>query len=149
MTVLAKDLRFGPLLPDLPDYNSQGSAKINNVLPVAGGYEPMLALSELSGELDGTPKGAFSVVDPSGNITNFAGDADKLYKQDPSDLTWDDVSKVGGYNLTTEDYWSFTQFGNFVIACNINDGQFIITHANAPTTDRTFSYLITTKNDFV
>lgn len=121
MVVLAKDLRFGPFLPDLPDYNSPGSDTITNVLPVTNGYAPMKALSALSGALDDTPKGHFSVVDTSGNVTTFAGDDTKLYKQDAADLTWDDVSKVGGYNLTATDYWDFTQFGNFVIAVNLQD----------------------------
>jgi len=41
------------------------------------------------------------------------------------------------------------QATTFIVDTDINDGTFIITHANAATTDRTFSYLITTKNEFV
>jgi hypothetical protein len=32
---------------------------------------------------------------------------------------------------------------------SVTNGQFVITHANAATTDRTFYYLVTTRNEFV
>jgi hypothetical protein len=121
MPVLAKDLRYGPFQPDLPEYNNPGSSVITNVIPVAGGYEPTLALEEIGGALGGTPLGAFSALDNSGNVINFAADDGDLYKQNAGTLNWDVVSKAGGYTTGADDFWSFTQFGNFVIATNFAD----------------------------
>lgn len=50
----------------------------------------------------------------SGGYRAFVGTASALYEA--ASTTWTDVSKVGGYSGTTDDRWSFAQFGDTTLA---------------------------------
>ena len=117
-------IEFGNLQTDLPRYQNPGSLKIDNVIPLAKGYKSFPSFVELSDvALTSQPLGLFTSFGASGS-TNYAGDTTKLYQMD-SNGDFQDKSKVGGYNNSTtegsRDYWTFTQFGNKVIAANFAD----------------------------
>lgn len=117
-------IEFGNLQADLPRYQNPGSLKIDNVIPLAKGYKSFpsfVALSDTA--LSNQPLGLFTSFGASGS-TNYSGDTTKLYQMD-NNGDFQDVSKSGGYtNSTTEgskDFWTFTQFGNKIIAANYAD----------------------------
>lgn len=85
----------------------------------SGDYGPFPSLSTFSGALTARCQGAFAGRSKAGNVTNFAGDAAKLYTL--SGTTWSDVSKVGGYTTGSEEHWRFVQFFERVIATNYAD----------------------------
>lgn len=113
-------IEFGEWLPDLPDFDNPGATIIKNVIPAGASYKQFPSLTVYSNALSAVCRGATAGRDAtSGNSANFAGDATKLYKM--STASWSDVSKSGGYNLTTDERWYFTQFGNRILATNIAD----------------------------
>lgn len=106
-------LTFGEWLPDQPGLVG-ALQTANNVVAQSVGYGPfpsMVDYSQAASEnLNAVFTGKFGATS---NI--FAGGASKLFKFDTTDLSMDDVSKVGGYTGTR---WRFTQFGDVVIAAN-------------------------------
>lgn len=104
---------FGEWLPDQPGLVG-ALQTANNVVAQSVGYGPfpsMVDYSQAASEnLNAVFTGKFGATS---NI--FAGGASKLFKFDTTDLSMDDVSKVGGYTGTR---WRFTQFGDVVIAAN-------------------------------
>lgn len=114
-------IEFPEYLPDLPDLNNPGTTVANNVVPSGDSYEEFNEFTEtIATALAEYPRGAILIRDPgTGQSSNFAGTRTKLYKATSS--TWDDVSQAGGYNLGTDSQWSFTQFGNLVIAVCIEE----------------------------
>lgn len=112
-------IRFGPWMPDEPDFTNKGVTIAKNVKPGVECYLPMQGLSESSDALDARCQGAFGVRDKSENAFNFAGDATKLYKLENN--SWSDVSRGGGYNTSSTETWEFTRWGNNIIATNFSD----------------------------
>jgi len=117
-------IEFGNLQTDLPRYQNPGSLKIDNVIPLAKGYKSFPSFVELSDvALTSQPLGLFTSFGASGS-TNYAGDTTKLYQMD-NNGDFQDKSIVGGYNNSTtegsKDFWTFTQFGNKIIAANFAD----------------------------
>jgi hypothetical protein len=117
-------IEFGQLQSDLPAYQNTGALKVDNVLPLKTGYKSLPGFQALSGTgLTGSAVGLFSSFQ-AGGVTNYAGDATKLYQMDSS-LVFQDKSKSGGYNNSTtsnaRDFWKFTQFGTNIIATNHAD----------------------------
>ena len=136
------DIEFGQLQADLPTYQNTGAIQVDNVIPLAKGYKSFPSFHALSGTaLTNNATGLFSSISENGT-TNYAGDSGKLYQMDNS-LVFQDKSKAGGYNsVTTEgsrDFWSFTQFGDNIIASNGTD---YIQKFNEKT-DTLFSDLVT------
>lgn len=107
-------ITFGEWLPDQPGVAGVLTEALN-VYPVGSGYAPFPAMVELSDaaseDLNNVFAGKFTSI-----TALFAGSTTKLFKYDAGDLDLDDVSKVGGYS--TSGRWSFTQFGNTVLAAN-------------------------------
>jgi len=110
---------FGEWLPDQEGLNSPGSAYLLNVLPNNDRYRPLRSLQANTGALDDRCQGAISFKDQAGNVTDFTGDASKLYTLTSS--TWSDVSVLGGYTTASEAFWDFTVYGDLVLATNGND----------------------------
>ena len=106
-------LTFGEWLPDQPGLVG-ALQTANNVVAQSVGYGPfpsMVDYSQAASEnLNAVFTGKFGTTS---NI--FAGGASKLFKFDTTDLSMDDVSKVGGYTGTR---WKFAQFGDVVVAAN-------------------------------
>ena len=110
-------IAFKEWLPDQPGV-LDCVTEANNVVPLAIGYGPInsavnysLAASE---NLNNVFAGKYS-----GTVTVFAGGGTKLFKLDTSDLSLDDVSKVGGY--TGNSRWRFAQFGGTLLATNSSE----------------------------
>lgn len=112
-------IKFGEWLPDLSDLENPGVIEATNVLPGEDAYLPFPSPTDLTNALDSFCQGFFSTIDDSGAGFNFAGDDAKLYELDGT--TWTDVSKIGGYSTAADDSWSFTQFGQYVLASNFTD----------------------------
>jgi len=141
-------IEFGQLQSDLPAYQNTGALKVDNVLPLKTGYKSLPGFQALSGTgLTGSAVGLFSSFQ-AGGVTNYAGDATKLYQMDSS-LVFQDKSKSGGYNNSTtsnaRDFWKFTQFGTNIIATNHADN---IQKFNQGT-DSLFSDLVALKAKYI
>lgn len=113
------EIPFGEYLPDLPDYKNPGATVAKNVIPGAITYQKFPSAVVYSNALDARCRGAMSYKDSSGNTTNFAGTASKLYKSATG--VYADVSKVGGYTSGTDERWEFAKYGERIIATNFSD----------------------------
>lgn len=109
-------VKFGPWLPDLPDYENPGSTEALNVLPrTENSYGPLAGLSAATGAMTNRPQGAGAFRDSDGNVHTFAADASDLFKLDGT--TWDEISKTtGAYTIPTDGVVNFVQYGNRVIS---------------------------------
>jgi len=121
---------LGPWEPDSAGVNSQDAngavvlATASNVYPLKIGYGPVPSLAEISSAVLPAPcRGLAFARTTAGGYFIFAGTATDLYVYDTHNNVW--VSKTrspgGPYSLSTDDYWSFAQFGTTLIACNISD----------------------------
>jgi hypothetical protein len=113
--------------PDKSLYNSTASSAILNVLPTADGWKPMADLVEISESLGSECLGAIYVRDNNGSFTIIAGTQTHLYKLNTSASpnTWVDISSAT-YNVPVGDRWSFTIFGNYVVAVQLgNNPQYL------------------------
>jgi len=107
---------FNEWTPDLPS-RKNGAMEAKGVVSIAGHYAPFKSMSDYSGSAAATAGvclGLKGVYDGSGDGQIFCGDATKLYKLVSRAAT--DISKVGGYSVSTGDWWQFEQFGSYVVA---------------------------------
>jgi hypothetical protein len=121
---------FGEWLPDVPPFANPGATVAKNVLPAPGGYRSFPSLNIYSNSLGSVCKGAIVARDTTGNYFNYAGDQSALYAL--SATSWTNVGRSAGaggaYNVATDDYWEFTQFGTQLIGVNgLNDAPQTIT----------------------
>lgn len=108
---------FAEYAPDRATLESSTTGYVNNVIPLSGSYGPIKDLSLLGNALDARCQGAASFRGEDGTIVTFAGTATKLYLWDGSN--WDDVTRsMDPYATPSEGRWTFTLFGNVVIANN-------------------------------
>lgn len=113
---MATTINFGEWTPDQPGV-AGGLTEAKNVYPIAAGYAPFPLAVDYSAAASETLNNV--VAGKSGATTQiFAGGTSKLFKFDSSDLSMDDVSKVGGYTTPVGDRWNFTQFGGVLLAAN-------------------------------
>ena len=144
----------GDYRPDLPDFQNPGATRALNVLPSATSYRPLSGLVAYSNALAGRCQGAFATRDSSANVFNFAGDANHLYRLDGT--SWTDVTRASGgaYITSADGGWSFTQFGDLVIAVNGVDAPQSWTLGSATrftplAGDPPFGRFVSTVRDFV
>jgi len=108
--------------PDIAVLNGAYSDEIRNALPAEGAYIPMPSFKPFSAPLPGAVLGCFAVRGMDGGTTVFAGTATNLYRLNPTDFSWDNVSAaVAHYNANEQARWSFALFGKYVLAVNKND----------------------------
>lgn len=114
-------IRFANWQPDLQGLTNAGQQDIKNVYPTGGGgYAPVRALSTIStNSLDAQTYGAFAAQDATGTTNTFAGDVSKLYRLNAG--AFSDVSRSGGYTVSSTERWEFAQYGQRVIATEISD----------------------------
>lgn len=113
-------LRFGPWQPDTPDNDDGSAVEATGVVPGYGGaYEPQSGLQTFSSSLSARCQGAFACKASDGSVYWFAGDRGDLFAL--SSITWSNVSVVGGYSVSADGSWSFTQYGDAVYATDYND----------------------------
>ena len=136
------DRPFGAWLPDVADYEGPGLKTVTNAVPLDdGNYGPWGDLATISDAVGETVVGLVSAKNTGGSVRVFAGSATDLYELDGS--SWTSVGKAGGYGLSAQETWSFTKFGNFLIAASdlgeelqyislVNGTQFADLSATAP-----------------
>ncbi len=129
-------LFFGAWQPDIASLNSRDQAgkvilsAAQNVYPSPEGYAPIpsLATYQTGAALPTACKGIFAARTSVGGAVIFAGTTTKIYKFNSAGSSWDDYTRTAGgnYAVPTNDYWTWTQFGSKVIACNIADDPQVI-----------------------
>jgi hypothetical protein len=107
-------IAFKDWLPDQPSVLDAVS-EANNVTPLAIGYGPFKSAVNYSGVATEALNNCFAAKVNAG-VSVYAGGLTKLFKMSNTDLTMEDVSKVGGY--TGVNRWQFVQFGNYALASN-------------------------------
>jgi hypothetical protein len=113
---------FARWRPDVANLNSAYASEVLNVLLAADDYIPFPKLAPFSNAVSGTVTGGFSARNAAGQIVIFVGTTTKLYKLNGTTLSWDDVSRPATtYASTIDERWRFEQFGDFVVAVNVND----------------------------
>ena len=106
---------FGEWLPDQPEYLNPGANTANNVYYAQNSYKRFPSLVNYStNNIGEDSRGAGSFRDNSGNVYNFVAKNTDLYELTGGAFTSRKGSLTGG----NTDFWTFTQFGNYVIASN-------------------------------
>lgn len=119
---------FGPFEPDRSIYYPGVTTNAVNCLPVADKWGPQPDLNAISDALASECLGALYVRTSTGTFRLIAGTATKLYELNATDYSWTDLTRLAGgdYAVPTGDRWSFTVFGQNLIAHNLTDDiQFI------------------------
>ena len=111
-------LPFGEWLPDQPDHLNPGATVATNVYHAQTSYKPVKGLVPYSGTSNVTQnaKGAGSFRDNTNTVFTFVGTKNNIYK-----LTSGTFASVKGSCTVSGgdiDFFTFTQFGQFVIASN-------------------------------
>ena len=111
-------LPFGEWLPDQPDNLNPGATVATNVYHAQTSYKPVKGLVPYSGASNVTQnaKGAGSFRDNTNAVFTFVGTKDNIYK-----LTSGTFTSVKGsltISSTDTDFFTFTQFGQYIIASN-------------------------------
>tara|TARA_Y100000004_G_scaffold115546_1_gene129775 strand:+ start:1732 stop:3198 length:1467 start_codon:yes stop_codon:yes gene_type:complete len=106
---------FGEWLPDQPDYLNPGATTANNVYYAQNSYKRFPSLVNYSSNNIGADsRGAGSFRDNSGNVFNFVAKNTDIYQLSSGTFTSRKGSLTGG----DTDYFTFTQFGNHIVASN-------------------------------
>jgi len=106
---------FGEWLPDQPEYLNPGATTANNVYYAVNSYKRFPSLvSYSSNNIAADSRGAGSFRDNSGNVFNFVAKNTDIYQLDGGTFTSRKGSLTGG----NTDYFTFTQFGNHIVASN-------------------------------
>ena len=106
---------FGEWLPDQPEHGKQGANVATNVYHAANTYKRFPSLVAYSSNTTSTDsKGAGSFRDNSNTVYNFVATRTNLYQLTSGAFTSRKASLTGDH----DDFWTFTQFGEYVIASN-------------------------------
>ncbi len=106
---------FGEWLPDQPDHGKQGANVATNVYHAANTYKRFPSLVAYSSNTTSTDsKGAGSFRDNSNTVYNFVATRTNIYQLTSGAFTSRKASLTGDH----DDFWTFTQFGEYVIASN-------------------------------
>lgn len=113
---------FPPFEPDRSPFVTGVGENLRNCIPVVDGWGPFPELVSYSQALPGPCLGAIYVRTGTGAFKIIAGTETGLYQLDTTDFSWTDISGPSApYAVPEGDRWSFTQFGNRLIATNIAD----------------------------
>lgn len=113
---------FPPFEPDKSPYDVASSASVVNALPVANGWGPMPGLTIVTSALPAKCLGAVYVRTAAGNYVIIAGTETGLYRLDTTDYSWDNISGPSApYAVPLQDSWTFTRFGDQLVAHNFAD----------------------------
>ena len=107
---------FGEWLPDQPKHNNPGANVATNVYHAANTYKRFPSLVSYSTNTAGSENstGAGSFRDNSNTVYNFVSTTDNIYQLTSGAFTSRKASLTGN----ADDFWTFTQFGEYVIASN-------------------------------
>lgn len=121
------EIPFGPYEPDLASVGTSKSSYVRNVVPRADGWGPIQSVSEFTSAMAGYCRGVAGAVQLDNSTAIFGGNDSALFMVDPTARSWSNVSKGGGYTVSTKELWDFAQFGNGVIAVTNNNNPQIYT----------------------
>jgi len=106
---------FGEWLPDQPEHLNPGANVANNVYFARQSYKRFPSLVNYStNNISADSRGAGSFRDNSNTVFNFVATNTDLYQLDGGTFTSRKSSLTGG----NTNFWTFTQFGNYIIASN-------------------------------
>ena len=106
---------FGEWLPEQPEHLNPGANVANNVYFARQSYKRFPSLVNYStNNIGADSRGAGSFRDNANTVYNFVATNTDLYQLDGGTFTSRKSSLTGG----DTDFWTFTQFGNYVIASN-------------------------------
>ena len=106
---------FGEWLPDQPEYNNPGANTANNVYFAASSYKRFPSLVNYStNNISKDSRGAGSFRDNSNTVFNFVATNTDIHQLASGTFT----SRKSGLTGGNTDYFTFTQFGNYIIASN-------------------------------
>lgn len=116
------NIPFPAFEPDKSPFELGSCSVSVNALAVANGWGPMPGLTVISDSLPGECRGGVYVRTSVGNYVIIAGTETGLYRLDTTDFSWDDISGASGpFAVPLQDSWTFTRYGDKLIAHNIND----------------------------
>ena len=108
-------ISFGEWLPDQPEYNNPGANTANNVYFAASSYKRFPSLVNYSANnIAKDSRGAGSFRDNSNTVFNFVATNSDIHQLASGTFT----SRKSGLTGGNTDYFTFTQFGNYIIASN-------------------------------
>ena len=106
---------FGEWLPDQPEYNNPGANTANNVYFAESSYKRFPSLVNYStNNIAKDSRGAGSFRDNSNTVFNFVATNSDIHQLASGTFT----SRKSGLTGGNTDYFTFTQFGNYIIASN-------------------------------
>jgi hypothetical protein len=107
---------FGEWMPDQPAHGMKGANVATNVYHALGSYKRFPSLVSYSGAstVGKDAHGSGSFRDNSNAVFNFVATKTDLYQLASGAFT----SRKGSLTGDDDDYWTFTQFGEYVIASN-------------------------------
>ena len=106
---------FGEWLPDQPKHLNPGANVATNVYYALNSYKRFPSLvSYSSNNIGADARGGGSFRDNSGNVFNFVAKNTDIYQLASGTFTSRKGSLTGG----NTDYFTFTQFGNHIVASN-------------------------------
>ena len=106
---------FGEWLPDQPKHNNPGANVATNVYYALNSYKRFPSLVNYStNNIGANCRGGGSFRDGANNVFNFVATNTDLYQLDGGTF----ASRKGSLTGTNTDFWTFTQFGNYIIASN-------------------------------
>lgn len=117
-------IRLPPWRPDAFDLGlNETAGEAKGVRYGRTTYVPWPAAADYSQALAAACRGAITVRDTSGDAQIFALTADGAFKYAGAGAAWADVTRSSGgaYSAPSGERWSLTQFGDYLIAVNIND----------------------------
>jgi hypothetical protein len=106
---------FGEWLPDQPKHLNPGANVANNVYHAMASYKRFPSLVNYSSNnIAANAKGGGSFRDNSNTVYNFVANTTDIYQLDGGTFT----SRKSSLTGDDTDFFTFTQFGNYVIASN-------------------------------
>jgi len=114
-------IRFGSWLPDVSFYQQQSLYTAKNVIPDGEGYRPFPSFASDSTSLPLRVRGGILARGNTGVIKTFCGTEEKLYRFDSATNSFTDISDDTYTTVTQDTFWSFAQFGDYIIATNMSD----------------------------
>jgi len=108
-------IAFGDWLPDQPEHLNKGCNVASNVYHALDSYKRFPSLVNYSSNTTSTDvRGGGSFKSATSAVFNFVATNTNIFQLDGGTFTSRKSSLTGG----NTDYWTFTQFGNYIIASN-------------------------------
>jgi hypothetical protein len=122
------DLPYTSFSPDLPALNNPGLVKAHNCTPGLGGSPGAVTLFPLkaaslysSTSMASMPLGTQIGQNKTGDARVYGGCATALYKLNPADRQWTNISRTGGYATAGIEKWKAVEYGSLQIFTNYSD----------------------------